>query len=261
LFNQSLFTEKFKYLSTARIVPRLYYTSSHYEEKIANPLGNDGRNVIEYLVLKGTKELLLKNLSHKDGFSEKGESLPLIDQVEAWMGEICPGTKIEARKDDITKLSNIMYSFKRGNTTIGEFSPINVGFGITHVLPVIVALLSAESGEMIIIIENPETNLHPRGQAKLAELIALTAQNGVQIFIETHSDHIINGTLVAIKKFRTEQKGISHDKVRIFYFERDESTHASQAIPVPVLEGGYIKEVPQGFFDQIEKDMEIMMGF
>jgi len=42
--------------------------------------------------------------------------------------------------------------------------------------------------------------LHPKAQSKLAELMALAAQNGVQILIETHSDHIVNGTLVAVIK-------------------------------------------------------------
>ena len=91
--------------------------------------------------------------------------------------------------------------------------------------------------------------------------MALAAQNGVQIFIETHSDHIINGTLVAIKKYQDEQRGIARDNVRIYYFDRDETRHATESITVPVLEDARITYPPTGFFDQFKKDIKTLMGF
>ncbi len=141
-----------------------------------------------------------------------------------------------------------------------EFKAGNVGFGISYVLPIIVAVLSAEKGSLLLI-ENPESHLHPQGQAKLAELLALAAQNGVQILLETHSDHIINGTLVAVKKYQTEQRGIAHDNVRIYYFDLDETCHATRSTKIPVLEGGRIVNAPQGFFDQFKIDIKTLMGF
>lgn len=110
------------------------------------------------------------------------------------------------------------------------------------------------------MIENPEAHLHPKAQSKLAELMALAAQNGVQILIETHSDHIVNGTLVAVRKSETLQ-GIAPDKVKIHYFLRSDSQHTTSVINLPVLEGGQIKNPPAGFFDQIETDLETLMGF
>lgn len=44
-----------------------------------------------------------------------------------------------------------------------------------------------------MIIENPEAHIHPRGQAEMGRLIALAAAAGMQLFVETHSDHIVNG--------------------------------------------------------------------
>ena len=65
----------------------------------------------------------------------------------------------------------------------------------------------------LIVIENPETHLHPKGQANLAKLIALVAEQGVQIIIETHSDHIINGLRVA-----TKQKFIKPNNSKVLFF-------------------------------------------
>lgn len=44
-------------------------------------------------------------------------------------------------------------------------------FGITYVLPLIIALVSAKEGD-IILVENPEAHIHPAGQSMLGELIA-----------------------------------------------------------------------------------------
>jgi len=125
-----------------------------------------------------------------------------------------------------------------------EFKAENVGFCISYVLPLIVVILSAKP-DSLILIENPEAHLHPKGQSKLAELIALAAQNGVQILVETHSDHIVNGTLVAVRKSETHQ-GIDPEKVKIHYFLQSDST--TSVINLPVLEGGKIKNPPAGFF-------------
>lgn len=69
-------------------------------------------------------------------------------------------------------------------------SAINTGFGITYVLPILVALLSAKK-DSLILIENPEAHIHPKGQAILMELMAKAVDAGVQVVIETHSDHIV----------------------------------------------------------------------
>lgn len=81
---------------------------------------------------------------------------------------------------------------QEGNIGADYFTAQNVGFGISYVLPIVLALVKAKKGELIIL-ENPEAHLHPRGQRKMGELIARAAQGGVQVIVETHSDHILNG--------------------------------------------------------------------
>ncbi len=88
------------------------------------------------------------------------------------------------------------------------------------------------------------------------ELICKAAHAGVQIIIETHSDHIINGTLVCCNK-----NFISNEEIKVYYFDRDEELHATRVLPVNVEKGGRIARPPKGFFDQIDIDMRSIMGF
>ncbi len=255
----SLFNNNFQYLSAARLGPQENYPKDSYSvekcRQISSELGKCELTA-HFLHYYGKKEKInFENLKYP-----KSQFDDLSFQTDAWCNEISHNINVIV-KDNKTSFE-IKYQFNLENNQFptNEFKSDNVGFGISYALPIIVAVLSADK-DSILLIENPESHLHPQGQAKLAELMALAAHNGVQILLETHSDHIINGTLVAIKKFQTEQKGISNENVRIFYFDRDESTHATQTIQIPVSEDGHIKKAPKGFFDQIERDMEIMMGF
>ena len=70
-----------------------------------------------------------------------------------------------------------------------------------------------------MLIENPEAHIHPYGISKLAELICIAAEAGIQIIIESHSDHIINGILVQSKRFETSkgEKGINKENLKIIH--------------------------------------------
>ena len=140
------------------------------------------------------------------------------------------------------------------NKPLDNLRAENIGYGISYTLPVIVALLSATPNSLIII-ENPEAHLHPAGQAELAKLITLVASNGVQVFIETHSDHIISGIQLACKAYEKDNTmGISRDDVALYYFKND-SNNRLHIEPVKILETGILDYQPKGFFDQAENDM------
>ena len=140
----------------------------------------------------------------------------------------------------------------------------NVGYGVSHSLPVVVALLSAKPGSLVIL-ENPEAHLHPRGQAELAKLIARVAQDGVQVIVETHSDHILNGVLVAAKRFESKVaqeriQGLDRANVRIYYVDKNQQTPAASLVEeVSIVEGGRLDFQPKGFFDQAEDDLGFLL--
>ncbi|MDE2816578.1 MAG: DUF3696 domain-containing protein [Chloroflexota bacterium] len=113
-------------------------------------------------------------------------------------------------------------------------------------MPVILALLAQPN--TLCMIENPEAHLHPRGQTKLAELAALAASVGVQVFVETHSDHFIDGVRIAVR-----DGIITPEDTAFHYFERDGS-HTVVSSP-QVDQDGRLSRWPAGFFDQHEENL------
>ncbi len=66
----------------------------------------------------------------------------------------------------------------------------DVGFGISQVLPIIIAGLIAES-QSVILLEQPELHLHPEAQANLGDLLIEMSHKGITFLVETHSEHLL----------------------------------------------------------------------
>lgn len=241
LLEFNLFNRNFQYLNTEHIVPLNTYKKSEFEVVQNRQIGKHGEYAIHYLSEYGL-EVVPSNLIHP-----KAKSNRLLHNVEAWLNEISPGIKViieDIKGLDLIRLS-FQYEAESGFTN--EYKPINVGFGITYALPVIVALLTTSS-EKITIIENPESHVHPKGQAKLGELIALSASNNGQIFIETHSDHVLNGIRVAVKESK-----IKSPDVAIYYFDRtlnNKAEHESLITTISIDKNGELSEYPKGLLDE-----------
>jgi len=261
IINESLFNTNFQYIGASRLGPQEKYEK---DDKIVGV--HKQISVIEgkaeffvHFLDKYKNQEVIEDLCIKEngtGFTD------LLSQVIAW--EKCISEGVNIIIEDIGKLGFLLkYSFETEishTKKTKNFEANNVGFGLSYVMPIIVAILSSQK-DSIIIIENPEAHLHPSGIAKLTELICLAAQSGIQVIIETHSDHIINGILVQSKKFLKEGKGIDEKNVSIYQFYRDEMEHCTKSIKVLLEAGGKLAAQPDGFFDQIEKDLESLMGF
>lgn len=156
---------------------------------------------------------------------------------------------------DAQKYLSVILDCARSKQESRKFRSTNVGFGITYTLPIVVALVSAKPGSLILL-ENPEAHLHPRGQAKLGELMALAASGGVQIIVETHSDHVLNGIRVA-----TYHEKISPDDIALHFFESEVQDDIIQVnVRHPQIDSdGRIDEWPDGFFDEWDKCLEILL--
>ena len=118
---------------------------------------------------------------------------------------------------------------------------VDVGFGISQVLPVLAALFRAD-GPSMFLLQQPELHLHPSAQAALGSLFCETASSGRQLVIETHSDYILDRVLLDIRDRRTDLKA---DDVSILYFERgdrDVSIH-----PIRIDREGNVLDTPEGY--------------
>ncbi|HOI91886.1 MAG TPA: DUF3696 domain-containing protein [Candidatus Rifleibacterium sp.] len=245
----NLFNKNFQYLAADRISPRAAYEASDFFIKDLNSLGNHGEFTAHYIVEYGLEPIKIKILQHM-----KASSLSLQDNLEKWMAEISPGIRVRTRLHQDMNSVSLGYAFEHENEVTAEFKPQNVGFGLTFVLPVLVAVLRAAPGDMLII-ENPEAHLHPAGQAVLGHLCSLAAAGGVQLFIESHSDHFLNGIRVSVK-----EGVIKNDRVSLFFLERGPGrAHEARVVSPVIDQTGRIDIWPTGFFDETDKQLEKLL--
>lgn len=256
LASYSIFNENFQYLGAFRFGPQKSYDRDtslvNTKRQLSKSMGQC-EYVVHFLDYYKNEPIPIKELAiKKDEMYESDYTLS--SQVQMWLREIAPNItiNIEPSKEEF----RLKYKFHReGNIITNDIPAINTGFGITYVLPILVSILSAREGALIMI-ENPEAHIHPAGQATLMKLIALAIKGGVQVIIETHSDHIINGGLVSIKN-----RCITKDDLAIYYFDRDESEHTAICTELEVTNTGKIRKSPKGFFDQIGIDLKLLTGF
>lgn len=238
----ALFNERFSYLSADRLGPRRVYSKSVYEISRNRSIGMRGEYAVHYLSQFGMRERVdFKRLQHPGAQSDR-----LYHQVAAWLGDICPGTRLVIEDIKGADLLKLAFQFETKGGYTNEFSPLNVGFGLVYALPVVVALLRAQPGDLLLL-ENPESHLHPKGQSSIGRLLAAAGAHGVQIFCESHSDHIINGVRVAVKE------GLIHrDDLSIYYFSRNVhgEEHCSEITEIGVDRQGELSCYPEGLLDE-----------
>lgn len=171
----------------------------------------------------------------------------LLSQLEDALSTIFKGASIrlpsDSNDDDLKLLLDSSDSSK-------GYKPTNVGFGYSHVLPIIIQVLLAKPNS-IVILENPEAHLHPGAQSRIVDfLIHQMKEKSLQIFIESHSDHIINGARLAVKN-----QTITPNEVSILFVSRDETD--VRGIPsvhqVEILPNGALCDYYDDFMDEWTK--------
>ena len=118
----------------------------------------------------------------------------------------------------------------------------DVGIGVSQVLPVLVAVIVAEPGQLVYL-EQPELHLHPRAQVALARVLTDAAKRGVRVVVETHSSLLLLGiqTLVAEGK-------LSPELVKLHWFTRNKDG-ITEINSVDLDEAGTYGDWPVDFDD------------
>ena len=131
------------------------------------------------------------------------------------------------------------------HNSTGETNMVNiadVGFGVSQVLPVLVAVIAAEPGRLVYL-EQPELHLHPRAQVALARVLADAAKRGVRVVVETHSSLLLLGVQILVA-----EGDLSPELVKLHWFSRNKEgvTEVSSA---DLDEAGAYGEWPEDFDD------------
>lgn len=230
------------YITAERVGPREVYALE--DRQVATVVGPETEYAVSVLHW-GRDEQVLKELALEEVATTR------LRQIEERMRIFFPGCALVVQQ--VPQANAVTLGLRTSDDT--DFHrPIHVGFGLTQVLPIVIAALSVRL-EDILLVENPEVHLHPAGQALMGQFLADVARAGIQVVLETHSDHVLNGIRRSVKGGR-----LKPDQVAIHFF-RPRSAMAPQVLS-PILDrSGNIDSWPEGFFDQFDKDMNHFAGW
>ncbi|MGB2558249.1 AAA family ATPase [Cellulosimicrobium cellulans] len=230
-----------EFIGAARMPPAHYYPIIATEPSNAT-VGIDGRYAVNLIDVRGRMSVADRRLvPNEDGVRT------LRAQTEAWMSELLGPIQLQVETQQRFGLSVLELRRPGGD---GEWTlPVNTGFGYSYILPVLVAGLLVPRGGTLIV-DSPEAHLHPRAQSMIGRFLSIIASDGVQVFVETHSDHVLNG----IRLHAVHPDGaLSVDDVSVHYFD------ASGVSEIEIGERGEMRPLPNGFFDQGDRDLAALL--
>lgn len=171
--------------------------------------------------------------------SKKDERLQQLNVFLQTLG-LTAGVQATRLNDALVELNVSRLRTETSNTDLVSIA--DVGFGVSQIMPLLVALLTAAEGQLVYI-EQPEIHLHPKAQVALATILAHAANRGVRVVAETHSALLLLGiqTLVA-------QQKLSPNQVALHWFERMEDG-MSRVTSAELDESGAFGDWPEDFDD------------
>ena len=224
-------TGKIRYLGPLRQYPRRFYQwTGERKTEVAEP---DGADTFAALVSSERDDGWLK-----DDIAEWLRKLDLIqDLTIRAAGSHGRFYEVFVKIDDV------------------ESALLDVGFGVSQVLPVITMLLSAPEGS-IILLEQPELHLHPNAQAALADLMLYVAETrNLQLIVESHSEHIVRR--LQRRMAESKSKFASPEGIKMYYCESAQGGSTISEIDVDRF--GQIPNWPEKFMGDISGDLHTML--
>ncbi len=226
---------KLLYLNAERLGPRISYPAGIDEEILSN-----GANAA-FLIDRAD----MQQRQVPDCLALSGNKSKFSVHVENWMNAILGDVNFSVSTDYVKAITDIRY----GNEVAEEpVLPTMTGFGISYILSIVTAGLWCASLEHAsLLIENPEAHLHPAAQSRMGKFLECLADAGVQVIVETHSEHIIDGARIQAALMKRT------DDIQIYFFAK--SKESIQVNKIDVDKNGELSEWPKGFFDQKGQDL------
>lgn len=226
------------YLPANRIGPEDSYPRNFDR---VNFLGNKAEFIVDFLYKNRKKEVASSLIADT-------ASVTLEYQVNYWLGKLF-GINNTIRDLGLSNSLSVELSLGNGKPV----RPYHMGSGVSFAIGVLVSCLSA-SPDDIVVIENPEIHLHPKAQSDLTEFLCFVANAGIQVILETHSDHVFNGIRKSIVK-----KEIANTDVAVHFFQLDENALSKNTV-IALNEHGRVMTHVKGLFDQFDDDLDQILG-
>ena len=226
------------YLGPIRVHPQRNY---HWEGRHPKHLGHWGNYTIDALLSARVRNL---KTAHET------EDVPIEQKVSYWLQEM-----------DLAHSFLLNWVEAQGSATYEvriqktSNSPpvtlIDMGYGLTQFLPVLVLCYYAPVGSTLIL-EQPGIHLHPKVQSQIADLLTeVVNERNLQILVESHSEHF----LTRLQRRIAEEK-IGANQAALYFCRNDEGVSNIEHLEMD--EFGNIKNWPENFFGNVMGDMFAM---
>jgi len=240
-FQQESFFRNIYYLGPMRMRPERVYSWSGNEP---DGVGDAGEQTISAMLAAKERSLNLKKKQRNKSFGEViASSLKKLGLIDEFVVE--PLSRDNNREFEV--------KVKTRNSPDWVNLP-DVGFGISQVLPVLVACFYAPPGS-ILLIEEPEIHLHPLAQSRLADVFidVLNAREdgklrSVQLIIETHSEHLLRRL-----QRRIAEEELSNTQAVAYFVDTNCSPFRLKQLDVDMF--GNILNWPKDFFGNETEDI------
>ena len=210
--------ENISYLGPLRSKPKRHYT---WNKNNPAMIGSNGEHAAA---------AILANVHNKKA------KIEFVERISYWLNRMGVAERLEMKRLGTSTLYSIVVEKDGVSANL-----LDVGFGISQVLPVLTLAYFAEEGSTIIL-EEPEIHLHPLAQAILAELfVTVNKERNIQFIVETHSEHL----------FRRLQTQIAEKKLNaadyaLYFVERAQADAVLRKLDVD--EFGRVMNWPDKFF-------------
>ncbi|WP_420625692.1 DUF3696 domain-containing protein [Candidatus Poriferisodalis sp.] len=198
-------------------------------------VGTDGSNAVQALLAARDRgKTNSRQPVDGEGFVDR---INVEEHVAQWLHELQLASVFETRRlrDDYYEV------LIRAAPNSRQIPLVDVGFGVSQVLPVLVLLAYVPEGTTVLL-EQPEMHLHPASQSALADVLLEAAKvRNLQVIVESHSEHL----LTRLQR-RVAEETASNDDVALYFCEHD--GHESQITPLEVNGLGEIENWPPDFF-------------
>ncbi|MFZ3131684.1 MAG: DUF3696 domain-containing protein [Desulfosporosinus sp.] len=220
----------FRYIGPLRLWPSRTYT---YANVMPESVGDKGADAVTMLVGEmNAKTFNPKTHLKNNKIKQVGEALKRLGVITEFEIEPIGGV-------------GRLYELK---VRVSKFSPfvsiVDVGFGVSQVLPIIVESVFAGAGS-VLLLEQPELHLHPKVQSNLAKvLLDFVKEKSIQYIIESHSEHFLT-------RLQSEMAADSDaiNRVKIYFCEQAKGESKIRRLETD--EFGYIKDWPEDFFGDV----------
>ncbi len=245
--DDSLSSTTFRQLTNCIQVPRLYHLAAMRQSandmysinlNPENPIGRNGEFIIDYYYRRRQEIARRQIISNPSSYTIEG-------QFNLWLKALT-GYTIQI------ELSGSTYSIHYKSPAGKMLRPYHVGTGVSFIASIVMFCLLAHDDD-IIVIENPEIHLHPKAQADLLDFFSRIAQSGVQVIIETHSDHCFNGVRRLLA-----QKHITPSDAAVTFF-RTAPSQLSTPTLINMTDNGRMTNYEKGLFDQFDNDLDAIL--